>query len=89
MWKVSTTMAAAILALAGGCDIDVKDEGELPNVEVEGGRAPDVDMRGPDIDVHQEQKDIEVPTDIDVKTEKRTITVPDVDVTIPKENENE
>jgi hypothetical protein len=87
MWRFSTTIATSMLALAVGCDIDVKEEGQLPDVKVEGGRLPDVDMRGPDIDVHQEKKDIEVPTDIDVKTEKKTIPVPDVDVTIPKENE--
>ena len=89
MWKLSTIVAAALLGLVAGCDIDVKDEGQLPDIEVEGGRLPDVDMRGPDIDVHQEEKEIEVPTDIDVKTEKRTIPVPDVDVTIPKEDEKE
>jgi hypothetical protein len=89
MWRLSATTAAVLLGLAAGCDIDVKDEGELPDVQVEGGRLPDVDMRGPEIDVHREEKEIDVPTDIDVKTEKRTIPVPDVDITIPKENENE
>lgn len=89
MWKSCMIVATAMLALTTGCDIDVKDEGELPDVQVEGGRLPDVDVHGPDVDVHTQEQEVDVPTDIDVKTEKRTITVPDVDVTIPKEQENE
>jgi len=66
----SALMAAALFA--NGCDVDVKDKGELPAVKVEGGRAPDVDVRGPDVDV---------------KTKKKTVTVPAIDVTIPKQND--
>lgn len=61
----------AVTALAA-CDVDVKDKGEMPDVDVKEGRAPDVDVTGPDVDVNREQK---------------TITVPDVDVQVPKENE--
>lgn len=61
----------AVTALAA-CDVDVKDKGELPDVDVKEGRAPDVDVTGPEVDVTREQK---------------TITVPDVDVEVPKENE--
>ena len=73
-----------------GCDVDVKDEGKLPDVDVqvEPGRAPDVEVRGPDVDVHTEEREVTVP-DVDVDTKKETITVPDVDVTLPKENDNE
>lgn len=65
------TVLLAVTALAA-CDVDVKDKGELPDVDVKEGRAPDVDVTGPDVDVNREQK---------------TITVPDVDVKVPKENE--
>ncbi|QDU82388.1 hypothetical protein Pla110_41430 [Polystyrenella longa] len=62
--------------LMTGCDVDVRDEGELPDIDVEAteGRMPDVDVRGPDVDVG---------------TKEKTITVPDIDVDIPEENENE
>lgn len=82
---------ASALLLGGsmalmGCDVDVEDEGKLPEVDVdaEPGELPDVDVRGPDVEVDSEQKEIEVP-DVDVETEKETITVPDVDVDLPEE----
>ena len=84
------TCAAAILAVAaGGCDVDVKDKGELPdvNVDVKAGRLPDVDVRGPDVDLKTKETTVKVP-DIDVKSKDVTVKVPDVDVRIPKENDN-
>jgi hypothetical protein len=78
---------AALMVPSMGCDVDVNDPGQLPDIQIKNGRAPDVDVHGPDVRVREEKKEIEVPTDIDVKTEKKTITVPDVDVTLPKENE--
>lgn len=71
-----------------GCDVDVKDEGKLPDVDVKGGEMPDVDVETPDVDVHAEEKEVTVP-DVDVETEKTEVTVPDVDVTLPDENDNE
>ena len=71
-----------------GCDVDVQDDGELPEVEVEEGRMPDVDVRTPDVDVEGEKESVTVP-DVDVETEEKEITVPDVDVDVPEENENE
>lgn len=56
------------------CDVDVKDKGKMPDVDVsvEEGRMPDVDVRGPDIDVG---------------TKEKVITVPDIDVDIPQEDD--
>ena len=81
--------AISCLVIAG-CDVDVKDKGQVPDVDVTvtGGRVPDVDVRGPDIDVSTKEKEITVP-DVDIKTKKSTITVPDVKVDIPQENEDE
>ena len=78
------------LALMGlvGCDVDVKDPGKLPEEQVTPGRAPDVDVHGPDVDVTTEKKVIEVP-EVDIKTRERVIEVPDVDINIPKEEDNE
>lgn len=81
--------AMCLLGLAtgvAGCDVDVNDPGKLPDVDVEGGEAPDVDVTPPDVDIGTEEKEITVP-DVDVDTEKTDVTVPDVDVDIPEENE--
>lgn len=90
MWKLvcCATTVLALGATLGGCDVDVEDEGELPKVKVERGRAPDIDVHGPDVDVGTKEKTVTVP-DIDVDTEERDITVPDIDVDVPEENENE
>lgn len=80
---------APLLALGlAGCDADVKDPGKLPSadVDVEPGRAPDVDVQTPDVDVHTEEKTVDVPdVDVDVNSEKKKVNVPDVDVDIPEE----
>lgn len=76
-WRNSLvlTVIGASLALAA-CDVDVKDEGKMPDVDVsvEEGRMPDIDVRGPDVDVGTKQTEI---------------TVPDIDVDIPQENDPE
>ena len=85
------TSAVVLIAVGTlGCDVDVKDKGQLPDVDVavEPGRVPDVDVRGPDVDVKTKETTIKVP-DVDIKTKKKTIKVPDVDVRIPQENDNE
>jgi hypothetical protein len=70
-----------------GCDVDVEDEGEMPTMEVEPGRAPDVDVHGPDVDVTEEERTVTVP-DVDIDTEERTVTTPNVDIDVPEEDEN-
>ncbi|HEX6986453.1 MAG TPA: hypothetical protein VF170_13805 [Planctomycetaceae bacterium] len=85
-------LAAAALAALAGCDVDVKDPGKLPSadVDVAPGEAPDVDVRGPEVDVTTEEKKVDVPdVDVDVDTKEETVTVPDVNVDVPEENENE
>jgi hypothetical protein len=76
--------------VAAGCDVDVKDPGKAPkvNVDVESGRLPDVDVRAPDVDVGTTEKEITVPdVDVSVNKKKTTVTVPSVKVDIPQENE--
>lgn len=64
--QVAVTLAASMLALSA-CDVEQTEEGEMPDVDVEaeGGNLPEYDVDTPDVDVG---------------TEERTITVPDVDV---------
>ena len=77
----------AALTLAG-CDVDVEDPGEAPEVYVEPGRSPDVDVDPADVDVHTEEREMTVP-DVDIQTEERTVEVPNIDINPPAEDENE
>lgn len=70
--SVHYVIAGAMAIMVSACDVDLKDKGKVPEVDVKEGRMPDVDVRGPDVDVG---------------SEKKTITVPDVDVRVPKEND--
>lgn len=59
-------MPAVALAFAlAACTADVEDTGELPDVDVEGGRAPAVDVD---------------PADVDITTDTQQVVVPEVDV---------
>ncbi len=54
------------------CEVRKTQEGEMPEVKVEGGQVPKYDVEGPDVKVEKEKKEITVP-DVDVVTpaEKR------------------
>ena len=54
-------------AFLGGCTADVEEEGEMPNVEVEGGNMPEVDVEPARVEVGTDTQTIEVP-DVDVET---------------------
>ncbi|HYG63839.1 MAG TPA: hypothetical protein VEL74_14775 [Thermoanaerobaculia bacterium] len=56
-----------------GCRVQQTEEGEMPDVDVsaEGGKMPEYDVDA---------------ADVEVKTEERTIKVPDVDVKPPAED---
>jgi hypothetical protein len=65
---------ATVVLAAPSCRVRQTEEGELPDVDVsaEGGKVPEYDVDA---------------ADVDVKTEKREVMVPDVDVTMPGEGE--
>tara|TARA_R110002073_G_scaffold35168_2_gene103328 strand:- start:26 stop:253 length:228 start_codon:yes stop_codon:yes gene_type:complete len=56
------------------CDVDKTQEGKMPSVDVEteGGQLPKYDVDGPDVSVG---------------TKEKTITVPDIDVDLPKDDD--
>lgn len=87
-WKaLSTVMATTILGMSlVGCDIDVKDAGELPSVDIDPGEMPDVDVHGPDVDIGTTEKKVTVP-DVDIDMEEKTVTVPSLDIDIPEEDD--
>lgn len=68
---IPCALLVATLGMAG-CDVEKKQEGSLPDVDVKGGSLPKYDVDGPDVDVG---------------TKEKTITVPDVDVTLPRDDE--
>jgi hypothetical protein len=91
-------LPVAALALTG-CEIEQEEQGELPDTDVsyQEGELPEYEVEQtqegemPDVDVDTEggnlpEYDVEGP-DVDVGTEEKTIEVPDVDVTMPDEQE--
>ena len=77
-WKSLVLMVALLMTLSLGaaCRVQQTEEGEMPDVDVqtEGGNLPEYDVDA---------------ADVDVTTEERTVKVPDVDVNMPEENDNE
>ncbi len=70
-WIIPGALLVATLGMAG-CDVEKTEEGSLPEVEVKGGNMPEYDVDAPDVDVG---------------TEEKTITVPDVDIDMPDDDE--
>lgn len=56
------------------CEVKKTQEGEMPEVNVEGGQVPKYDVDAPEVKV--EEKEIAIPD---------SITVPDVDIITPEE----
>ncbi len=76
-WKSLVLMVALLMTLSLGtaCRVQQTEEGELPDVKVEaeGGKVPEYDVDA---------------ADVEVTTEERTVKVPDVDVTMPEDKDN-
>ncbi len=78
--------AALLTVSATGCRVRQTQEGKAPDVDVQvkGGQVPKYDVDAPEVNVKTKEKEINVPTDVDVKTEKRTVKVPEVEVKPPQ-----
>lgn len=72
--RIMRNLALLVAAtfFAWGCDVDQTQEGELPDVDVEGGEMPEYDVDAPDVDVG---------------TREETVTVPDIDIDSADEDE--
>lgn len=68
-------LAVAFAAMLAGtaCTAEVEDAGEMPEVNVEGGRAPDVDVD---------------PANVTVGTDTNTVVTPEVNVEPAGDNKN-
>lgn len=68
--KFGVLLAALTMVVAlGACSVEKTEEGEMPDVNVEGGNLPEYDVEPVDVD-------------ISTSTETATITVPDIDVDV-------
>lgn len=84
--KLGVTAALVLLISAlGACRVEQTREGELPEVDVQGGQAPAYDVDAADVDVNSRTTTATVP-DVDVDTETTQVEVPDVDVNPPSDN---
>ena len=90
-WFFGLALALATCGFAG-CDVDVEDPGQLPDVDVEStpGEAPDVNVRGPEVDVQEKKDTVTVPDlDVEVEQQEKEVTVPDIDVNLPGEEDKD
>lgn len=73
--KLIAMLCLSILVLPlAACSVEQTEEGELPEVSAEGGNMPEYDVDA---------------ADVTVGTEEREVTVPDVDIEPPSEDEEE
>ena len=70
---------AAALSLTS-CDVKQTQEAKAPTVEVSPGQLPKYEVDAAKVTVDSQKKEVTVPK---VTTEQKTITVPDVNITMP------
>lgn len=87
--KIGVTAASILMVFSlGACSVEQTEEGEVPEVNVEGGELPEYDVDAADVDVSTETATMTVP-EVDVSTDTATVTVPDVDVNPPAEGDQD
>ena len=59
---VVVTAAATMMFALSACQVDKTQEGEMPDVKVEGGALPAYDVETADVDVGTKTTTVEVPT---------------------------
>lgn len=76
---VAVVVIVGVLFATGFWSANVKDGGELPevNISTEPGRAPDVDLDSKKVEFGTEERTVEVPK---VETEEKVIDVPVIGV---------
>lgn len=67
--KFLSLLVAPLFAFGlAACDVDQTQEGDLPDVDVEGGQVPEYDVDAADVDVGTDTQTVITP-DIDVQNE--------------------
>lgn len=73
--KVLATLMAPVLAFGlAACDVDQTRDGEMPDVDVEGGQLPQYDVDPADVDVGTDTQQVIVP-DVDIRSDTTDTTV--------------
>jgi len=92
MVAVGVSAAVVVAVLMWAIDVDVTGDVEMPEVvadiDVQGGKLPDIDVETVDVDIKEKTATVDIPTDVDVnvKTEEKEIPYPTIDITPPEEN---
>ncbi|MFZ5962285.1 hypothetical protein ACOXXX_04975 [Thalassococcus sp. BH17M4-6] len=91
--KVVLAIVAVLVIVFGFymVDVDVTDEGALPDVDVsvDGGEMPELDADVGSVDVGTETEQVTVPdVDVDVSTEEADVEVPTISVNPPEDDNN-
>jgi hypothetical protein len=61
-WKIGMATVMLAGALGTGCTVEKTADGELPDVDVEGGKLPKYDVDTPDVDVSMKDARSRCPT---------------------------
>jgi len=80
--RTMTEMIAAGLLTVGltaavGCDVEVEEEGEMPEVRVEGGEMPEYDVDTAELEVGTTEETVMVP---EVEMKEKRVDVPTVGI---------
>ena len=65
---LSLILTPLFVAGIAACDVDQTQEGELPDVDVEGGQVPEYDVDAADVDVGSDTLTVVVP-DVDIQND--------------------
>lgn len=80
--KVLPLSLAMLLVPLASCQIEKEQAARLPEVNIEPGRLPEYDIKGPDVKVGVTKRTVTVPKVIVVQ-EEQTVEVPYIDVDLP------
>lgn len=80
--KVLPLSLIMLLVPLASCQIEKEQAARLPEVNIEPGRLPEYDIKGPDVNVGVTKRTVTVPKVIVVQ-EQETIEVPYIDVDLP------
>ncbi|MGB6294899.1 MAG: hypothetical protein WBF90_01790 [Rivularia sp. (in: cyanobacteria)] len=80
--KVLPLSLMMLLVPLASCQIEKEQAARLPEVNIEPGRLPEYDIKGPDVNVGVTKRTVTVPKVIVVQ-EQQTVEVPYIDVDLP------
>lgn len=85
--RLLITLFVLLLLPLAACTAEKEQEGEMPDVNVEGGQLPEYDVDAADVEVDTETTQVTVP-EVDVSRDTAEVSVPDVDVDAPEDDPN-